>query len=178
METLNFLFIFAAFFMLVNGFSINQKELSPFIVNGRDADIADFPHHLGLLDRGRFFCGAAVISPQFALSAAHCLDMNTPPELLNLVGGSTSRITGHVFFVDSYNLHPQYRRIQLSTRQIIWDYDVAIMQVAGNLLQGFPNIEPSVLPQVCSDACCGVCVGTEVKLAGWVNNLFSNHCEK
>lgn len=155
----------------VNCFPGNIKDSLPFIVNGRDADIADFPHHLGLINQGRFSCGAAVLSPQFALSAGHCLDSNTPPELLNLVGGSTSRLAGHVFFVGEYHLHPQYRRIQLTTGQIIWDYDVAVMRVAGNLLQGFPNIEPSILPTSCDQNCCGVCVGTEVKLAGWVKHL-------
>ena len=37
------------------------KETSGYIVNGRDANIADFPHHLALIDQGRYFCGAAVI---------------------------------------------------------------------------------------------------------------------
>jgi secreted trypsin-like serine protease len=39
------------------------------IVNGQDADIADFPHALSLLDLGRYICGASVISRYFALSA-------------------------------------------------------------------------------------------------------------
>ena len=51
----------------------NSIDESGYIVNGRDANIADFPHQLALIDQGRYFCGAAVISRLFALSAAHCL---------------------------------------------------------------------------------------------------------
>lgn len=32
------------------------------IVNGQDADVADFPHVLALIDTGRYFCGASAIS--------------------------------------------------------------------------------------------------------------------
>lgn len=53
---------------------------SPNIVGGRPANIADFPHHLGLLDLsfGGYICGASNISPQWAISAAHCLEFGTP----------------------------------------------------------------------------------------------------
>lgn len=165
------------------------EERNGFIVNGEDADIADFPHHLGLFDQGRFFCGASVLSAQWALSAAHCLDLGTDPSLvkeiqkarfqrltfqiisqINLWGGSTSRLTGgHLFFVQSYHLHPLYRRITLSTGQVIWDHDVAVLRVHDDsLLQGFPHITPVVLSPECSAECCGVCVGDEIRLAGWV----------
>lgn len=75
-----------------------------------------------------------------------------------------------MFFVERYDLHPQYRRIQLSTNQVIWDYDVAVIEAySGTLLQGFPHVEPTVLPQSCASECCGVCGGVEIRLAGWVS---------
>lgn len=49
------------------------EDASGFIVNGRDAQISDFPHQLALFDQGRYFCGAAIINRLFALTAAHCL---------------------------------------------------------------------------------------------------------
>lgn len=160
----------AAFFTLVTSFPSNGEDVSGLIVNGRPADISDFPHKLALYDRGRFFCGAAIIDRLHALTAAHCLDMNTPPEFvrtnfklysvlkLNFIqnfyprltckdeihiskkimkkinfhryGGSTSRISGgHLFFAQEYHLHEQYRQIALSTGQVIWDYDIAIIRV-------------------------------------------------
>lgn len=86
-------------------------------------------------------------------------------------GGSTSRLSGgHLFFVQSYHLHPDYRRIQLSTGQTIWDYDVAVIRVVdGTPLEGFPFVEPVILPPPCATECCNVCGGTEIRLAGWVS---------
>lgn len=90
---------------------------------------------------------------------------------INLWGGSTSRVSGgHLFFIREYHLHPLYRRIQLSTSQRIWDYDVAVIRVDdGTRLEGFPFVVPTVLPPPCASECCGVCAGQEIRMAGWVN---------
>lgn len=73
MKAISSLVLALALALLVQSFPQRGDEPSSFIVNGRDADISEFPHHLGLFDQGRFFCGAAVINPLFALTAAHCL---------------------------------------------------------------------------------------------------------
>lgn len=163
------IFALIAIFAFAESFPAKDESVSSFIVNGRDANIADFPHHLGLFDQGRFFCGSSVLSPQFALTAAHCLDLNTPPTLLNLWGGTSNRVSGgHLFFIESYHLHPQYRRIPLSTGQVIWDYDVAVIRVfEGTRLEGFPFIEPIALPPPCASECCGTCGGVRISMAGW-----------
>lgn len=173
MKTVTLLLIVAVISASVESFPRSDNDVSSYIVNGRDAEIEDFPHMLALLDRGSFFCGAAVINRLFALSAAHCLEFGTPPELLNLLGGSRSRLSGgHLFFVHSYHLHPEFRTIRLSTGQGIWDYDVAVIRVDdGFPLEGFPNVSPTVLPAPCSTECCDVCPGTEIRVAGWVREL-------
>lgn len=102
-----------------------RSGVNPSIVNGDPADIADFPHHLGLLDLtfGGYICGAANISPLWALSAAHCLEFGVPANLINLWGGSTSRLTGgHVFFVVEYINHPQYNTNTLNN-------DISVIRV-------------------------------------------------
>jgi hypothetical protein len=72
--------------------------------------------------------------------------------------------------VREYHLHPQYTRIRLSTGQVIWDYDVAVLRVSdGTPLEGFPFVEPTILPPPCASECCGVCAGTEISIAGWVS---------
>lgn len=84
MELIKSLLAFAAFFTLVTSFPSSGEDVSGLIVNGRPADIADFPHKLALYDRGRFFCGAAIIDRLHALTAAHCLDLQTPPEFVRI----------------------------------------------------------------------------------------------
>lgn len=103
-----------------------RTGIESLIVNGQPADIADFPHHLGLLDlqRGGYICGAVNIAPFFALSAAHCLARATPPEFINLWGGSTSRLSGGlVFMVAEYTNHPAYEPRTL-------DNDISVIRVA------------------------------------------------
>jgi trypsin len=93
------------------------------------------------------------------LSAAHCLDFDTPANQINLWGGSTSRLSGgHVFFVDRYLNHPQYNSIS-------WDFDISILFVDQNtLLSGFPHVSPVELTPVCNSQCCSVCVqGNDVR---------------
>lgn len=66
-------------------FYLRQRASSSsesFIVGGVPADIADFPHHLALLQQGRYICGASIISRLFSLSAAHCLDSGAPPSIV------------------------------------------------------------------------------------------------
>lgn len=65
-------------------FQRRVENVSPSIVGGQPANIADFPHHLALLDLslGGYICGASNIAPLWALSAAHCLEMGTPPALV------------------------------------------------------------------------------------------------
>lgn len=116
-----------AVFQLAHSWSLQNVE-TPFIVGGERADIAEFPWSLALLDLLRggqsgYICGASNIGARWAMSAAHCLHSNTPASLINLYGGSNSRISGgHLFFVDRYILHPSYSRITL-------DFDIAVINV-------------------------------------------------
>lgn len=102
-----------------------RPSVNPSIVNGQPAEIADFPHHLGLLDLtfGGYICGAANIAPLWALSAAHCLEFGVAPNMINLWGGSTSRLTGGIiFFVTEYVNHPQYNTNTLNN-------DISVIRV-------------------------------------------------
>lgn len=105
-----------------------------FIVGGTEANIADFPYQLAYLDmtRGGYQCGASNIHRLWALTAAHCVDFGTPAELVNLWGGSTSRLSGgHLFFVQRYVLHPGYNRQTL-------DLDIAIIEVHVTFAKSIP----------------------------------------
>lgn len=149
------------------------------IVGGIPSDIADHPHTLVLLDNGGFICGASAISKLFALSAAHCLEFNSPPSQvkypmisplnifsslflqINLRGGSTNRISGGIlFFVESYILHPQYDNTNL-------DFDIALLRVQDNSpLEGL-NVVPITISPACYKPCCHTCDDGDVTIKGW-----------
>lgn len=59
-------------------FNLRKRGVSSLIVGGNSATISEFPHHLGLLEEGRYICGGSFISRFFAISAAHCLEFETP----------------------------------------------------------------------------------------------------
>lgn len=108
-----------------------RAGVNPTIVNGQPAEIADFPHHLGLLDLtvGGYICGAANIAPLWALSAAHCLEFGVPANQINLWGGATSRISGgQLFMVAQYINHPQYNTNTLNN-------DISVIRVEVSLLK-------------------------------------------
>jgi secreted trypsin-like serine protease len=43
------------------------------IVGGDFSDKNQFPHQVAILTNGRFYCGGSIISPDWVLTAAHCL---------------------------------------------------------------------------------------------------------
>jgi secreted trypsin-like serine protease len=136
---------------------------SPFIVRGDPAEISQFPHMLVLLDltRGGFICGASAISSRWSLTAAHCLERNTPAQQIQLRGGSTNRNTGgFIFQAQTYSLHPQYNSRTLAN-------DVAAIQVqAGTPIQGL-HVAHARLPGNCATACCTTCDPDNVIVKGW-----------
>jgi secreted trypsin-like serine protease len=133
------------------------------ILGGDVADIAQFPHMLVLLDLtfGGFICGAGAISDRWAVTAAHCLEFNTPPSEINLRGGSSNRLTGgHIFFAESYSLHPQYDPNWL-------DFDIALIRVQENTpIQG-TNVQPIRISPPCPTLCCQACEPEDVTITGW-----------
>lgn len=140
-------------------------EVDPLIVGGEPASIADFPHSLAILDlvRGGYLCGASNIHRLWALTAAHCVDFGTPFEMINLYGGSTSRLSGgHLFFISRYVMHPGYNRQTI-------DLDIAVIEIdPATPLEGFTFVTPIRISPICATACCDVCPeGNQIVVAGW-----------
>ncbi|CRK99626.1 CLUMA_CG012938, isoform A [Clunio marinus] len=137
----------------------NNITFRSYILNGTPADIRDYPFKLSLRLFGELACSASVIAPRWALTAAHCLEMNLPPELITLYGGSSNRITGGVeFAVEEYILHPDYNLTTL-------DCDVGVIKIKNSFV-GHRNIWPSVL----ANEACNTTTGMTVCLAGWGMN--------
>jgi secreted trypsin-like serine protease len=141
---------------------LDEREARIF--RGEPAEIADFPYQLAYLDltRGGFRCGASAIGQHWSLTAAHCLQTNTPAVSLQLRGGSTNRNTGGFLFnVQAYWMHPSY-----NTRL---EYDIGIMRTPDNSPIVGTHVAHVPLPPLCPDTqvCCGVCTGVSMIVTGW-----------
>lgn len=60
-----------------------NSTFRPFILNGTPADIEDYPFKVSLRIYGEFFCGGSVITSQWVLTAAHCLEQGFDPKLVS-----------------------------------------------------------------------------------------------
>ncbi len=72
-----------------------------------------WPWQIGMYskDSGRFFCGASLISPLWAVTAAHCVASSTSDEIFIQVGDLnlyTNDGTEQKIFVDEIVSHKRY----------------------------------------------------------------------
>ncbi|XP_049815406.1 trypsin alpha-3-like [Schistocerca nitens] len=96
------------------------------VIGGSNADISNYPWQLAFLYSGSQICGASIISGNWALTAAHCVDGKSV-SLMSVRGGSTYKNSGGtVLNVASGYMHKQYNSATV-------DYDIAVLQVSGSL---------------------------------------------
>ncbi|KAJ8726726.1 hypothetical protein PYW08_015123 [Mythimna loreyi] len=114
-------------------------ELSGQIIGGRPTSINRHPYQVSMVLNGNSFCGGFIISPDYVLTAAHCVQ-NTSPRAIRLRVGSTRRDTGgRIVRVSNVTVHPQYGRPQ-------FDNDIAALRLA-RPLNFNQNIQAIRLPR-------------------------------
>ncbi|XP_017111172.1 trypsin-4 [Drosophila elegans] len=121
-----------------------QRTPDSRIVNGREAVEGEFPYQLSLRRQTVHICGASILSSNWAITAAHCIDGHEQqPREFTLRQGSILRSTGGtVQPVKAIHKHPAYDRTDMN-------FDVALLRTAdGALSSPLGKVAPIRLPAV------------------------------
>ena len=109
--------------------STSTKIISPKIVNGEEVEAGTYPWFVSLRVGEQYVCGGFLVSPQFVLTAAHCLGEGAPID--NVVVGALCRNSGNCgqcqdyeeFAIEDSFPHPDYTGD---------DNDFALLKLSGN----------------------------------------------
>ncbi|WP_440056621.1 trypsin-like serine protease (plasmid) [Pseudoalteromonas sp. T1lg65] len=144
---------------------IEQPELKPNIVGGVETPAYSRPYQVALLMNGRQGCGGTLISPNWVLTAAHCLDSASTSSLTVRVGAhSLSRGDGETLRVSQIISHEYWR----GSNGIQSGYDIAVLRLASPASSQYA---PAKLPTTAiANQYAGV--GADVTVSGW--GLTSN----
>ncbi|KAG7305220.1 hypothetical protein JYU34_009259 [Plutella xylostella] len=125
------------------------------IVRGRNTSIAAVPWQASLRRRGRPICGASVLTPQWLITAAHCLLSARPSELTVRLGSSWKSHGGELYDVKECFVHPRYNA---HSKQ----HDVGLMQLYATL-----RFSASVMPIRLVDEGVRILAGRPAVVSGW-----------
>ncbi|XP_057363298.1 ovochymase-2 isoform X2 [Manis pentadactyla] len=114
------------------------------IVGGSQVEKGSYPWQLSLKRREKHICGGTIISPQWVITAAHCVANRNPASVLNVTAGehdlSRTEPGEQVLTTDTIIIHPYF-----STKKPM-DYDIALLKMAGTFHFG-QSVGPVCLPE-------------------------------
>lgn len=93
------------------------------IVNGTKA-VRMPPYMASLREYGRHICGGVILDDRTILTAAHCLQRQSPPDALSVGVGSLQLSRAALYPVEKYVAHPRYSVF------VAYDNDVAVLKLA------------------------------------------------
>ncbi|GLV45269.1 lambdaTry [Carabus blaptoides fortunei] len=105
---------------LAVGTESQVPRLDGRIVGGDPTTVEELPYQLSLRKRDYHWCGASIISPYHALTAAHCISNGSPDGVSMHAGTSYQNVPGSKHNAVKITIHPQYQGS---------DYDYAIVEV-------------------------------------------------
>ncbi|XP_034194790.2 trypsin-1 [Osmia lignaria lignaria] len=128
------------------------------IVGGVETQVNQYPWMALMTFRGRFYCGASVISSRYVLTAAHCVDRFDPNlmtiQILEHDRNSTTESETQVFKVDKVIKHIGYSTFN-------YNNDIALVK-----LKGIIRFEGKMRP-VCLPERAKTFAGTDGIVTGW-----------
>uniref|UniRef100_A0A0A9Z8F0 Serine protease snake n=1 Tax=Lygus hesperus TaxID=30085 RepID=A0A0A9Z8F0_LYGHE len=120
-----------------------EPSVSPLVVGGSNTSISEFPHMaaLGYNRTGdlEYLCGGTLISDQFVLTAAHCIQTKWGPPLVVHMGATKLHTKkAKMVSVKEMYIHPDYRAPACYS-------DIALVKLA-RTLKLTPKLRPACLP--------------------------------
>ncbi|HHF0487833.1 trypsin-like serine protease [Vibrio diabolicus] len=113
-----------------------NHTIQPQIVGGITADPSEWRFYTQIVSRygNRSYCGASYIGNGYVLTAAHCVEGDSPNQIAVKIGGVVYNGTDGVRAnVSEIHMHPAYRRATLS-------HDLAVLKL-DSVLQGVAAVE-------------------------------------
>jgi len=161
------------------GTPVVQPDTTSNIIGGKDVIPYSWPWQMALFNGASLSCGGSLISPQWVITAAHCVVQNPSPSAYSVKLGvfeqTSSTENGEVVSqVSEVQIHPKYRGIVNNQAPI---YDTALLKLA-NPVEFTDHIIPVCLPkqgQALPTA------GTSLTFTGWgrtENSIFSGVATK
>ncbi|QTL37723.1 trypsin-like serine protease [Pseudoalteromonas viridis] len=142
-----------------------STDITPSVVGGIETPAYSRPYQVALLMNGRQGCGGTLLSENWVLTAAHCLDNASTASLTVRVGAhSISRGDGDTLRVSQIIMHENWR----GANGIRSGYDIAVLRLATPAASKYT---PAKLPtQSIADQYAGI--GDYPTVSGW--GLTSN----
>ncbi|XP_014477083.1 PREDICTED: venom serine protease-like [Dinoponera quadriceps] len=131
------------------------------IVGGEETGINEYPMMAGLVDSGKreLYCGATIISENYVVTAAHCVEEKNLSKIGVLVGDhdvttGDDTSAAKLYLMQGCTIHPYYKDIL---------NDIAVCQIVGKI-QYSARVGPVCLP---FQHRCDSFGGSIVKALGW-----------
>ncbi|XP_037377881.1 ovochymase-2 [Talpa occidentalis] len=123
----------------------NYFNLFSRIVGGSQVEKGSYPWQVSLKRRQKHICGGTIISPQWVITAAHCVANRNSASILNVIAGehdlSSIEQGEQTLAIETIIIHPYF-----STKKPM-DYDIALLKMAGDF--NFDQfVRPICLPEL------------------------------
>ncbi|KAL2806569.1 ovochymase-2 isoform 2 precursor, partial [Daubentonia madagascariensis] len=114
------------------------------ILGGSQVEKGSYPWQVSLKQRQKHVCGGTIISPQWVITAAHCVSHRNIMSTLNVTAGehdlSQTEPEEQTLTIESVIIHPHF-----SAKKPM-DYDIALLKMAGAFQFG-RFVGPMCLPE-------------------------------
>lgn len=117
------------------GMSTHAMDVVPYIVNGSDADVSDYPSFASVYYRnGGVYssspiCGATMINPSYALTAAHCIYGDDEQMLYTVIAPQLENKSNFLSSQQAKGVEFYYPDDYVESSRVLWPNDIAIIKL-------------------------------------------------